>query len=133
MDGKEEALARRMRALGVAEEELVEKFITGSGAGGQKINKTASCVYLRHERTGVEVKCQEHRSREANRIRARELLCLKIEAERAKKRAIRKAEQAKERQARRKRSKKEKEKMLEAKRRRAQKKKLRKPPKHENE
>jgi len=34
----------------VAESELEEKFIKGGGPGGQKINKTNSCVYLKHVR-----------------------------------------------------------------------------------
>jgi protein subunit release factor B len=69
------ALARRMQALGLREEDLIEKFIQGSGSGGQKINKTSSCVYLKHEPTGQEVKCQRERSRELNRYLARKELC----------------------------------------------------------
>ena len=57
----------RMLALGILADELVEKFITGSGSGGQKINKTSSCVYLKHVPTGIEIKCQRERSRELNR------------------------------------------------------------------
>jgi hypothetical protein len=34
----------------VAESELEEKFIKGGGPDGQKINKTNSCVYLKHVR-----------------------------------------------------------------------------------
>ncbi|MEN9990499.1 MAG: putative peptide chain release factor 1 [Verrucomicrobiota bacterium] len=69
------ALAHRMQALGLREEDLIEKFIQGSGSGGQKINKTSSCVYLKHEPTGQEVKCQRERSRELNRYLARKELC----------------------------------------------------------
>ena len=50
---KEKALQRRMEELGIAPADLVEKFIRGSGSGGQKINKTSSCVYLRHEPSGI--------------------------------------------------------------------------------
>ena len=57
------AQEKRMEALGIREDEIVEKFIHGSGSGGQKINKTASCVYLKHEPTGIEIKCQRERSR----------------------------------------------------------------------
>jgi len=32
------------------ETELVEKFIKGGGKGGQKINKTSNCVWLKHVR-----------------------------------------------------------------------------------
>ena len=67
---KQAALEQRMAALRVSEEDLVEKFILGSGPGGQKINKTSSCVYLKHVPSGIEVKCQSGRSREANRHQA---------------------------------------------------------------
>jgi len=76
--GKQEDLQVRMSALGVHEEDLVEKFVLGCGRGGQKINKTASCVYLKHLPTQIEVKCQRGRSREVNRFYARRELCDQI-------------------------------------------------------
>lgn len=72
---KRQALEQRMKDLGIHSGDLVEKFIRGSGRGGQKINKTASCVYLRHEPSGLEVKCQQERSRELNRFLARREIC----------------------------------------------------------
>ena len=42
--------------LTLNEEDLEEKFIRGSGPGGQKINKTSSCVELKHIKTGIIVK-----------------------------------------------------------------------------
>ena len=75
----EQEVASLMERLGVKEEDLVEKFILGSGSGGQKINKTSSCVYLKHLPTGIEVKCQQNRSRELNRLLARRELCEKLE------------------------------------------------------
>ena len=72
---KQAALQARMLSLEIREEDLVEKFIQGSGSGGQKINKTSSCVYLKHLPTGHEVKCQRGRSREMNRYYARRELC----------------------------------------------------------
>ena len=42
--------------LSLNEEDLEEKFIRGSGPGGQKINKTSSCVELKHVKTGIIVK-----------------------------------------------------------------------------
>ncbi|RKP06929.1 peptide chain release factor class I/class II, partial [Thamnocephalis sphaerospora] len=54
------------------EQDLVEKFVRGSGPGGQKINKTSSCVDLLHVPTGI--RCQLTRSREQNRKEARKLL-----------------------------------------------------------
>ncbi|MCL5272050.1 MAG: peptide chain release factor-like protein [Gammaproteobacteria bacterium] len=67
-----------MKQLELIEEELIEKFITGSGSGGQKLHKTSSCVYLKHIPTAIEVKCQESRSREDNRYYARIRLCEKL-------------------------------------------------------
>ena len=46
---------------GLREEDIVkEKFIRGSGPGGQKINKTSNCVQLFHV-SGITVTCQETR------------------------------------------------------------------------
>lgn len=76
---KLQALKRRMDALGVLEEELVEKFVRSGGPGGQHLNKTSTCVYLKHIPTGIEVKCQESRSQPLNRFLARRLLAEKLE------------------------------------------------------
>ena len=43
------------------EKDLVEKFVRGTGPGGQSINKTKSCVQLVHVPTGLTVHCQEQR------------------------------------------------------------------------
>lgn len=72
---KREALRLRMMELEIRDADLTEKFIRGSGNGGQKINKTSSCVYLKHVPSGIEVKCQRERSREINRFLARRELC----------------------------------------------------------
>lgn len=69
-----------MIALGVTEDNLLEKFVRGSGAGGQKINKTSNCVFLKHLPSGVAIKCQMDRSREMNRFLARRELCDQLEA-----------------------------------------------------
>jgi protein subunit release factor B len=74
------ALEQRLAALGIAEADLLEKFVRGSGAGGQKINKTSNCVFLKHLPTGVCIKCQMDRSREMNRFLARRELCEQLEA-----------------------------------------------------
>jgi len=73
------ALTERMERLRVKEGEIREKFLIGSGRGGQKLHKTASCVYLKHLPSGIEVKCQSNRSREINRFLARRQLCDLIE------------------------------------------------------
>jgi len=71
-------LRERMEALGVREEDIEEKFIRSSGRGGQKVNKTSTCVYLRHVPTGIEVKCMKERSQPLNRFLARRELVEKI-------------------------------------------------------
>ena len=76
---KQDELKHRMSALDIREEDILEKFVLGSGRGGQKINKSATCVMLKHFPTGIEVKCQKERSREMNRFFARRILCDKIE------------------------------------------------------
>lgn len=71
-------LAERMKALGVREEDIEEKFVRSSGSGGQKVNKTSTCVCLRHIPTGIEVKCMRERSQSLNRFLARRELVEKI-------------------------------------------------------
>lgn len=122
------ALEARMERLDITEESLLEKFIHGSGSGGQKINKTASCVYLKHLPTGIEVKCQQQRSRELNRFLARRELCERIEEIREGKKSARQQAIEKIRRQKRRRSRRAKNRMLDAKSRHAQKKDLRKPP-----
>jgi protein subunit release factor B len=70
----------RLAALGVPASDIDEKFIRGSGPGGQKINKTSSTVWLRHRPTGIEVRCQAERSQAANRERAWLEMCDRLEA-----------------------------------------------------
>ena len=62
------------------EKECTEVFLHGgTGPGGQKINKTNSKVQLKHIPTGIVVTCQETRSREQNRQRAREKMAHEID------------------------------------------------------
>jgi len=75
---KNQWLKKKMEALGVREEDIEEKFIRSSGSGGQKVNKTSTCVYLRHIPTGIEVKCMKERSQSLNRFLARRELMEKI-------------------------------------------------------
>lgn len=120
---KETALNEKMRELGIRPEDIVEKFIRSGGHGGQNVNKTSTCVYLKHVPTGIEVKCQRERSQALNRFLARRLLADKIEnlirgEESAERQKIEKI-----RRQKRKRSKRAKEKMLADKRHRSDKKK----------
>ncbi len=75
---KNKWLRERMAALGVREEDLEEKFVRSSGKGGQHVNKTSTCVWLRHIPTGIEVKCMVERSQSVNRFLARRELLEKI-------------------------------------------------------
>lgn len=75
----DEVLQRRMLKLGIREEDLEESFVRGTGAGGQKINKTSSTVVLKHLPSGLEVRCQQERFQSLNRVIARELLCDKLQ------------------------------------------------------
>jgi protein subunit release factor B len=77
---KWQLLFKRMLKAGINEDELQEKFILGSGSGGQKVNKSNTCVHLKHPPTNTIVKCQQERSRELNRYYARCRLCAKLEA-----------------------------------------------------
>jgi protein subunit release factor B len=122
---KEERLRVRMAELGLREEDLVEKFVRGSGPGGQKINKTSSCVYLLHRPTGTEIKCQQERSQALNRFLARVELCDRVEDKVRGERSRRRQEAEKIRRQKRKRSRRAKQRMLESKRRQGDKKKLR--------
>ena len=72
-------LKERMEALGIREKDIEEKFVRSSGRGGQKVNKTSTCVYLRHIPTGIEVKCMKERSQSLNRFLARRELVERIE------------------------------------------------------
>jgi len=77
---KKKALKQEMSGLGVREEDIVEKFVRSRGPGGQNVNKTSTCVYLKHVPTGIEVKCKNERSQSQNRYLARKLLLKKIKA-----------------------------------------------------
>jgi protein subunit release factor B len=78
----EAPLRARFVSLGVRPGEVAERFVRGTGAGGQKINKTSSTVWLRHGPTGVEVRCQRERSQTVNRLLAWTELAGKLERRR---------------------------------------------------
>jgi peptide chain release factor len=75
----EAPLRARFVSLGVRPGEVEERFVRGTGAGGQKINKTSSTVCLRHGPTGVEVRNQDERSQAQNRALAWAALAEKLE------------------------------------------------------
>lgn len=76
---KNKWLRERMMSLGILEKDIDEKFVRSSGHGGQNVNKTSTCVYLKHTPTGVEVKCMKDRSQSVNRFLARRELIKKVE------------------------------------------------------
>jgi protein subunit release factor B len=132
-NAKGKALQARMQALGIHEKDLEERFIRGSGKGGQKINKTASCVQLTHRPSRIQVRCQEGRSQQLNRFQARRLLCDAIERKEQGRVLREEQEREKIRRQKRKRSKRAKQKMLEDKRSRSMRKENRKKPKPSND
>lgn len=123
---KKEALEKKMEQLKIYEEDLIEKFILGSGSGGQKVNKTSSCVYLKHLPTGIEVKCQQERSREMNRFFARRELCEKIAYQIYQEKTKKQKEREKIRQQKKRRSRRLKQKILDEKKKHSETKNLRK-------
>ena len=125
--GKEKSLLERMQALGVREPDIEEQFVRSSGAGGQKVNKTSSCVVLHHRPTGIRVKCQQERSQALNRFLARRILLDKIEAKLRGAASAEQQEIARIRRQKRKRSRRAREKLLAAKRHQAEKKSFRAP------
>ena len=127
-DDKWNKLIEWMEKLHINEEELIEKFIIGSGKGGQKLHKTASTVYLKHIPSHIEIKCQKSRSRADNRYFARVRLCEKLDEivsdEKTKEQhSIEKLKRQKKRRSRR-----SKQKILEEKSKQGQLKSLRQKP-----
>lgn len=115
----------RMEALGIYDADIEENFIRGSGSGGQKINKTSSCVQLLHRPSGIEIRCQKTRSQADNRYWARHELCERIEEKVLGEKSARKQAAEKIRRQKRRRSRRAKAKMLDAKTKQGTKKKLR--------
>lgn len=72
-------LREKMEELGIFEKDIEEKFIRSSGHGGQNVNKTSTCVYLKHIPTGIEIKCMKDRNQSINRFIARRELIKRIE------------------------------------------------------
>ncbi len=77
---KNKWLKEKFEALNIREDDIEEKFIRSSGKGGQKVNKAATCVYIRHTPTDIEIKCMKDRSQSINRFLARRELVERIES-----------------------------------------------------
>ncbi len=121
----------RIRALmeraGIAERDLVERFVLGGGRGGQKLNKTSSCVQLRHVPTGTDIRCQQTRARAVNRWLARRLLAERLLERRRAEDSERLKLAEKIRRRKRRRTRRQRERVLEEKRLHSAKKRLRAP------
>jgi protein subunit release factor B len=116
----EDALAERMRRLGIRDIDLEETFGRSRGPGGQNVNKVSTAVTLRHRPSGVSVTVQDSRSQAMNRKLARERLLDAIERAREKRRAAEIAEREKMRRRKSPRPAVLKAKILEAKRKRGE-------------
>ncbi|MEJ2744321.1 MAG: peptide chain release factor-like protein [bacterium] len=130
---KERELAARMRLLGIREEDCEEKFIRSSGHGGQNVNKTSTCVFLRHRPSGISVKCQEERSRALNRFLARRRLVERLEEIKEGRLSAEQQRREKIRRQKRRRSRRAKAKMLAEKRMHSEKKAMRERVKPDGE
>ncbi len=116
---KWQSLLTKMKSFGLDEKDIEESFVRSSGAGGQNVNKVATCVFLVHRLSGLEVKCQKTRSQLLNRYYARKILCEKLEQKILGEKSAEEQRREKIRRQKRKRSKRAKEKMLQAKHHRA--------------
>jgi protein subunit release factor B len=72
-------LEQRMAKCGLYEKDIEEKFVRSGGPGGQRVNKTSSCVQLTHRPSGLTVKMQKSRTQRLNRYYARRRLCEMLE------------------------------------------------------
>lgn len=125
---KWDKLIEWMKELQIHDTDIIEKFIIGSGKGGQKLHKTASTVYLKHLTSGLEIKCQDSRSREDNRYFARVRLCEKVHAIVADEKTKKQQHIEKMKRQKKRRSRRSKQKMLDDKSKQGQLKLFRKKP-----
>ncbi len=100
-DAKYAEILALIGKLGVNLAEIDEKFVRGSGHGGQKINKTSSAVQLKHLPTGTAVKFQEFRERSMNRILGLRDLLRKLDPDSPARKRVERVRKQKDRRRRR--------------------------------
>ena len=66
----------RMARVWYEAKDVTERLVRGSGPGGQAVNKSSNCVSLKHDPTGIGVKC--HATRSVTQNRCARALCQRI-------------------------------------------------------
>ncbi len=74
-----EYVRAHLLALGCNLALVEESFIHSGGAGGQNVNKVATCVQLRYAPRNILLKMQEHRTQASNRLAAWKLLAEQLQ------------------------------------------------------
>jgi len=74
-----EYVRAHLLALGCDPARVEESFIHSGGAGGQNVNKVATCVQLRYAPKNILLKMQEHRTQASNRLAAWKLLAEQLQ------------------------------------------------------
>lgn len=73
-------LLDRLKEMEIALTDIEEKFVKGSGKGGQKKNTVSNRVVVTHVPTGIQASSQRDRQRSHNRFFALRILVEKLEA-----------------------------------------------------
>ena len=74
-----EYVRAHLLALGCDLSRVEESCVHSSGAGGQNVNKVATCVQLRYAPRNILLKMQEHRTQASNRLAAWKLLAEQLQ------------------------------------------------------
>lgn len=114
-----EYVRAHLAALGCDVARVEESFIHSGGAGGQNVNKVATCVQLRYAPRNFLLKMQEHRTQGENRLAAWKLLATRLQQQRDQQAAERQAARELKRRQNAKRPRGVKRQFVELKRRRA--------------